>query len=190
MNHCSACGSPVTRGIPAGDNRERDICSQCGLIHYQNPTLVAGCIPQWQGKILLCRRAIEPRRTYWTLPAGFHELGETLAAAAAREALEEACTRVEIDKLFAVCDVVHAGQVHVMYTAHMLDGQYGVGQESLATELFDPKDIPWRDLAFPSVRFTLERFVAEPATPDGGVHTVALGDDAGRDLAGWPNGGS
>ena len=190
MNHCSACGSQVSRGIPAGDNRERHICGECGLIHYQNPKLVSGCIPQWEGKILLCKRAIEPRRNFWTLPAGFHELGETLEAAAAREALEEACTRVDIDRLFAVCDVVHAGQVHVMYTAHMADGQFGVGEESLAAELFDPQDIPWQDLAFPSVRFTLERFVAEPVIPGGVVHTVALGHDAGRDLAGWPNGGS
>lgn len=193
MNHCSNCGSQVVQGIPAGDNRERHICPQCGLVHYQNPKLVAGCVPQWQGQVLLCRRAIEPRRNYWTVPAGFHELGESLPQAAAREALEEACTVVKIERLFAMIDVVQAGQVHVMYSAHLVDGVFAVGEESLEVGLFDPQQIPWRDLAFPSVRFTLERFVAEPskrADETGLVHTVALGNDAGHNLAGWSTGGS
>ena len=193
MNHCSDCGSPVVQGIPAGDNRERHICPQCGQVHYLNPKLVSGCVPQWRGQVLLCRRAIQPRRNYWTIPAGFLELGESLPEAAAREALEEACTTVKIGRLFAMIDVVEAGQVHVMYSAHLVDGTYGVGEESLEVGLFDPDQIPWRDLAFPSVRFTLERFVAE--LPDkldqsSQVYTIALGSDAGHNLAGWSRGGS
>ena len=190
MNHCSACGSAVALAVPDGDNRERHICPACGLIHYQNPKLVSGCVPIWQGQILLCRRAIEPRRTYWTIPAGFLELGESLEEAAAREAYEEALAQVRIESLFAMIDVVRAGQVHVMYTAELVDGQFGVGEESLEAALFEVENIPWRDLAFPSVQFTLERFVAEPPTEFAPVHTVALGDTAGRDLNGWPNGGS
>jgi len=193
LNHCSNCGGPVVQAIPAGDNRQRHICPQCDQVHYQNPKLVAGCVPQWQGQVLLCRRAIEPRRNYWTVPAGYLELGESLPQAAAREALEEACTQVRIQRLFAMIDVVQAGQVHVMYSAHITDGAYGVGEESLEVDLFGPQQIPWRDLAFPSVRFTLERFVAEPphhADETGHVHTIALGNDAGHNLADWSTGGS
>ena len=153
--------------------------------------MVSGCVPQWQGKVLLCRRAIQPRRNYWTLPAGFLEMGESLEQAAAREALEEACTTVRIERLFAMIDVVRAGQVHVMYTAHLLDGQFGVGEESLEVALFNTAQIPWRHLAFPSVRFTLERFVAEaPNGADDTVHAVSLGEDAGDGLAGWSKRGS
>lgn len=193
MNHCSNCGGQVVQGIPAGDNRERHVCPQCSRVHYQNPKLVAGCVPQWKGDVLLCRRAIEPRRNYWTVPAGYLELGESLPQAAAREAREEACAEVRIGRLFAMIDVVQAGQVHVMYSAHLVDGGFDVGEESLEVGLFGPEQIPWQDLAFPSVRFTLERFVAEP--PDhtdetGPVHTIALGNDAGHNLAGWSTGGS
>ena len=193
MNHCSGCGTRVVQGIPAGDNRERHMCPACGLVHYQNPKLVAGVVPQWQGQVLLCRRAIEPRRNYWTVPAGFLELGESLQQAAVREALEEACAQVRIGRLFAMIDVVQAGQVHVMFSGQVIGGEFAVGEESLEVGLFNPQQIPWRDLAFPSVRFTLERFVEDrPNYPDqtGHVHTIALGKDAGANLAGWSTGGS
>ena len=115
MNYCSQCGQPVTVEVPPGDNRPRHVCRSCGQIHYENPRVVVGCVPEFDGSILLCRRAIEPRHGYWTVPAGFMELGETLGEAAIRETWEEAQARVELGPLFAVVDVVHARQVHVFF---------------------------------------------------------------------------
>ena len=168
MKHCSNCGSPVDLKIPEGDNRTRFVCSQCNIIHYQNPNIVVGCVPEQDGQILLCRRAIEPRHGFWTLPAGFMELGETLAEGAARETLEEACAEVRIERLFASVDVIDAGQVHLFFTATMLGG-YGVGQESLETKLFSETDIPWDELAFKSGIFALEKYF-EDCGRNRGVH--------------------
>ncbi len=159
MKFCSACGQSVISAIPAGDNRERYVCPGCGTIHYQNPRIVAGCVPDYQGKILLCRRAIEPRRGYWTVPAGFMELGETTAAAAARETLEEAETQVEVGALIAVVDVVQAQQVHIFFAGSLPTADFGAGEETLEAALFMPADIPWDDIAFPSVRIALEQFL-------------------------------
>jgi hypothetical protein len=144
MNFCSSCGSAVTRQVPAGDNRERAVCPDCGTVHYQNPLLVVGCVVESEGKILLCKRSIEPRYGYWTIPAGFMELGETLAGGAARETLEE----------------VFCGK---------LVGGYGVGEESLDTRLFSEDEIPWDDLAFHSGRFALEKYL-EDRGKNNGVH--------------------
>src|SRR5262245_1024777 len=119
MKFCSACAHPVTFSIPDGDHLPRFVCGQCGAIHYQNPRLVVGCVPERDGKILLCRRAIEPRRSYWTLPAGFMENGESMQTAAARESMEEALARVEIGSLLAIVHVLHADQVHVMFRARL-----------------------------------------------------------------------
>ncbi|MEO8444878.1 MAG: NUDIX hydrolase, partial [Gammaproteobacteria bacterium] len=115
MNYCSNCAQPVTTAVPEGDNRPRAVCSSCGTVHYVNPKLVVGCVPVHEGQILLCRRAIEPRLGFWTVPAGFMELGETLGEAALRETWEEALARVQLGALFSIVDVVHAGQVHVFF---------------------------------------------------------------------------
>lgn len=158
MKYCSRCGADVERRVPTDDNRERWVCSRCDTIHYQNPLIVVGCVVEHEEKILLCKRAIEPRYGYWTVPAGFMEMGESLAEGAARETLEEACADVEIGHLFASIDVVDAGQVHLFFTA-TLKGGFGVGQESLETRLFAEDEIPWDDLAFRSGRFALEKYL-------------------------------
>lgn len=168
MNYCSSCGASVSRRIPEGDNRERWVCDACGRIHYQNPLPVVGCVAEQGGRILLCKRSIEPRYGYWTVPAGFMELGETLAEGAARETLEEACAEVEVGRLFASIDVVEAGQVHFFFTGR-LKGGYGVGEESLAVELFAEDEIPWDEIAFRSGKFALEKYF-EDRGEDNGVH--------------------
>jgi ADP-ribose pyrophosphatase YjhB (NUDIX family) len=133
------------------------------MIHYKNPLLVLGCVPQWQGKILLCKRAIEPRLGFWTVPAGFMENGETMQQAAARECYEEALAKVEIGSLLAVVNVTHAGQVHVMFRAELKAPQFAPGLESLEVGLYDEADVPWGQLAFPSGEFTLRRYFADRA---------------------------
>ncbi len=163
MNFCSNCGSPVTSKIPEGDHLPRFVCVGCGMVHYQNPLLVLGCVPQWEDKILLCRRAIEPRLGYWTVPAGFMENGETMQAAAARECFEEAVARVEIGSLLVVVNVTHAQQVHVMFRARMLTPEFAAGVESLEVGLYSEAEVPWEDLAFPSGEFTLRKFFSDRA---------------------------
>jgi ADP-ribose pyrophosphatase YjhB (NUDIX family) len=160
MKFCSECGQSITRAVPTGDNRERYVCTQCGTVHYQNPLIVAGCVPVHEGRILLCKRAIEPRLGYWTVPAGFMELGETVAAAAAREAREEAVAEVQIGALLAVIDVVQARQVHVFFEAGLASPEFAAGDETLEAGLYAPDEIPWDDIAFTSVRLALERHLA------------------------------
>jgi ADP-ribose pyrophosphatase YjhB (NUDIX family) len=155
MKFCPACGQPVELRIPPGDNRPRAVCTACGTIHYENPRIVVGCVPEWQGRILLCQRAIAPRRGFWTTPAGFFEIGETLQNAAARESLEEALIRVQIGSLLAITHVLHAAQVHITFRARMLDGAFGVGAETLQAGLYDESEIPWDQIAFPSISFAL-----------------------------------
>ena len=166
MHFCSDCGQPVALIIPADDNRLRHVCEDCGTIHYQNPKLVIGTIPWWpQGQqVLLCKRAIEPRRGYWTLPAGFMENNETTEEAAQRETLEEAGAQVELLGLFALLNVPHVHQVHLFYRARLLDLNFSAGIESLECRLFSESEIPWQDLAFPTVSHTLERFFADIST--------------------------
>jgi ADP-ribose pyrophosphatase YjhB (NUDIX family) len=170
VKFCSECGRPVVHRVPPGDHLPRYVCDGCGTIHYQNPRIVAGCIPEWEGRILLCRRAIEPRRGFWTTPAGFMENGETLMAAAAREALEEAEARVEIGSLLAIAHVTHAHQVHVFFRAHLVDGRFGVGPESLDCMLVEPAEIPWPEIAFASGEFTLRRYLEDRAAGREGLH--------------------
>ena len=155
MKFCPDCGQPVQLRIPPGDNLPRAVCTVCGNIHYENPRIVVGCVPEWQGRILLCRRAIVPRRGYWTTPAGFMENGETLQAAAARETLEEAEARVEIGSLLSISHVLHAAQVHVTFRARMLGADYGCGTETLEAGLYEEAAIPWEQIAFPSITFAL-----------------------------------
>jgi ADP-ribose pyrophosphatase YjhB (NUDIX family) len=161
MNFCSNCGQPVELRVPPGDNLPRYVCSACQAIHYQNPKLVVGCVPEHDGRILLCKRAIEPRLGFWTVPAGFMENGETLQAAAARESLEEALAAVEIGSLLAVVNVIHAHQVHVLYRARMPQPKFGVGAESLEVGLYRAEEIPWPEIAFPSVEFALRRYLED-----------------------------
>jgi ADP-ribose pyrophosphatase YjhB (NUDIX family) len=161
MNFCSHCGQPVAFTIPEGDHLPRYVCPACKTIHYENPRLVVGCIPEYEGKILICRRAIEPRRGFWTLPAGFMENGESLQTAAARESMEEALARVEIGSLVAVVSVLQAHQVHVMFRARLLDPNVGPGPESLEVALVDEADIPWHEWAFRSGEFALRRYLED-----------------------------
>lgn len=158
IEHCPACGARVDHRIPADDNRERAVCSACGIVHYQNPLLVVGTVPVWGDRVLLCKRAIEPRRGYWTLPAGFLELGESTSDGAVRETVEEAGARVRIGPLFTVLNVVRVGQVHLFYRATLDDEQFAPGVESLEAKLFDEASIPWDDLAFRTVSRTLKHY--------------------------------
>ena len=157
--------------VPDGDHLPRYVCDTCTTIHYRNPNIVAGCVVTHDNRLLICRRAIEPRRGYWTLPAGFMEHGESVMQAAAREAREEACADVEQLTLYAVIDVLHVGQVHMMYRGILRNGKHAVGPESLETALVGIDEIPWKDLAFPSVRFTLECFRDDLARGEFGLHT-------------------
>lgn len=174
MNFCSHCGQPVTLEIPSGDNKPRYVCKACHLVHYQNPKLVVGCVPEYEGRILLCRRAIEPRRGYWTVPAGFMENGETLQQAAARECQEEALATVEIGSLLAVAHVLSAHQVHVFFRAQLPTLSYGAGSESLEAALVDPSDIPWSEIAFPSTEFAVRRYLEDRAEGLERHHFAAL----------------
>jgi len=163
VNFCSHCGQPVTLRVPDGDNRPRSVCTACGTIHYRNPKIVVGCVPGWQGRILLCKRAIEPRRGYWTIPAGFLEIGESLHTGAARESLEEALARVEIGTLLAVVNVLYAEQVHISFRARLAAPDFGVGEESLEVKLVTEEEVPWPEIAFASVDFALRRYFSDRA---------------------------
>lgn len=174
MNYCSKCANPVTLTIPPGDTRPRHVCANCGTIHYRNPKLVAGTIPEWENSILLCRRAIEPQYGKWTLPAGFMETQETTADAAIRETLEEACARVEIGKMFSLIDVPDISQVHIFYRARLLDTDFHPGEESLETALFPEEGIPWEDLAFRTVSLTLQHYFADRRSGCWQFHTITL----------------
>ncbi|KMZ12946.1 FAD pyrophosphatase [Candidatus Burkholderia humilis] len=171
MKFCSVCGHEVGLKIPAGDNRERYVCNQCGTVHYQNPRNVVGTVPVWDDKVLLCRRAIEPRYGFWTLPAGFMEMDETTSEGAARETLEEASARVEIQSLFTLLNVPHVHQVHLFYLARLLDIEVDAGEESLEVRLFEESEIPWDKIAFLTVGQTLHFFFADRAAGNFTLHT-------------------
>lgn len=170
MNYCSKCGSPVTSRIPPGDDRPRHICDACGTIFYSNPKIVAGCIPQWGEQLLLCRRAIEPRSGLWTLPAGFMENGESTAEAAARETLEEANARVEMGRLFAYLNIPALSQVYVIFLARLMDLDFSAGAESLEVRLFHEHEIPWQELAFPSIERALRLYFEDRRGEGFGTH--------------------
>jgi len=159
MKFCADCGHAVEHRTPPGDHLPRYVCPSCGTIHYQNPKIVAGCVPEYEGRLLLCRRAIEPRYGFWTIPAGFMENGETTQQAAQRESLEEACAEVEVGSLLAVVHVLHADQVHIMFRAQLPVPQFAAGAESLEVMLCEEAAIPWDDIAFLSVEFALRRYL-------------------------------
>jgi len=144
--------------VPEGDNLPRYVCPSCGTIHYLNPKIVVGCLPEWRGQVLLCRRAIEPRRGLWTLPAGFLENAETIVAGAARETLEEANARVRIDELYTVISLPHISQIYMMFRAQLADLDFGPGPESLEVRLFDEHEMPWDQLAFRTITRTLRNY--------------------------------
>mgnify|MGYP000040531505 CR=1 FL=1 len=161
IKFCNHCGTPVNHTIPAGDSLPRHVCPQCHHIQYQNPRVILGCVVEYDQKILLCRRAIEPRHGFWTLPAGFMENGESTQQGAARESLEEACAHVVIDAPFALISIAHIDQVHLFYRGHLDTPIYSAGEESLEVKLFDAEEIPWLELAFTSVRYCLERYLED-----------------------------
>ncbi len=170
MNFCSECGSAVVLRVPDGDNLPRHVCPDCGTIHYQNPKMVVGSIPEWDGKVLLCRRAIEPKYGLWTLPAGFMENGETTLEGAARETLEEAGARVEMGELYTLVNLPHINQVYLMFRARLLDLDFQSGIESLETRLFSEAEIPWNEIAFRTVRTTLEHYFSDRRSGSFGFH--------------------
>ena len=170
MNFCSRCGAAVERKVPERDTLPRHVCTACGTIHYENPKMVVGCIPAHEGRILLCRRAIEPRAGLWTVPAGFMENGETTAEGAMRETLEEANARVDILGLYALFNIPHISQVYLLFRARLLDLQFFPGTESLETRLFAEAEIPWEQIAFATVRRTLKHYFSDQREGSFGFH--------------------
>ncbi len=161
MKHCSRCGGTIKLQIPQGDNRERHVCSECEHIHYQNPRIIAGCLAVTGDKVLLCQRGIEPQKGFWTLPAGFMENGETTQAAAMRETREEALAHVEDLELYTLTSITHISQVQLIYRCQLVGDNYGVGEESVAVNLFAEHEIPWDELAFPTIRHALEHYFSD-----------------------------
>ncbi|MCB0566262.1 MAG: NUDIX hydrolase [Phaeodactylibacter sp.] len=159
MNFCSHCGSAqLVFKIPEGDNRPRYICSNCGVIHYSNPKIVTGCLPIWRNRVLLAKRAIEPRKNYWNVPSGYMENGETVEQGAAREVLEETLAKVAGLTLHTVFSIPHINQVYIHFLAELDKPDFGIGEESLEVRLFTEEDIPWKEIAFTSSVFTLKHY--------------------------------
>jgi ADP-ribose pyrophosphatase YjhB (NUDIX family) len=173
IQHCRVCGAATLYRTPPDDNRERAVCTACGEIHYENPLNVVGTVPVWADQVLLCRRNIEPRYGYWTLPAGFLELGESIAQGAVRETVEEAGANIELQDLFTMLNVVRVGQVHFYYRARMLDTTLDPGPETIEARLFREDEIPWEELAFRTVRLTLEHYFEDRRR---GGYTLHAGD--------------
>lgn len=158
MKYCSQCGGSLSYRIPPGDDRPRYMCDDCGAVHYENPKVVVGCIPVWEDKLLLCRRAIEPGYGKWTLPAGYLEKGETAEQGAIRETYEESGARVEIMQPYALFSLTFADHIYFMFHARMLSSDFAPGKESLSVKLFGESEIPWSEIAFSVIRETIERF--------------------------------
>jgi ADP-ribose pyrophosphatase YjhB (NUDIX family) len=175
MKFCSACGSgEVAQRVPQGDHIARYVCGACGTVHYQNPKIVVGCLPEWEDRVLLCRRAIEPRHGLWTLPAGFLENGETVTAGAVRETLEEANARVDVGDLYTMISLPQIGQVYVMFRARLLDVDFGPGPESLEVRLFAEEGIPWDRIAFRTIGRTLRNYFLDRKLGGFPVHVSTL----------------
>ena len=175
FKHCKACGGPVEYRVPIDDNRDRATCTLCGHVHYENPLNVVGTVPAWGDEVLLCRRNIEPRYGLWTLPAGFMELGETVAEGALRETVEEAGARIELEGLYAVLNVVKVGQVHLFYRARLLDTDFAPGPETIEARLFREESVPWEEIAFRTVRETLRRYFDDRRRGAFGLHCADVG---------------
>jgi len=179
MKYCSLCGSELRVGIPAGDNRPRHICDHCSTIHYHNPKVVAGCIAHWEDKVLMCRRAIEPRYGLWTVPAGFMENGETTYQGAVRETLEEANARVEVEELYVTVNLPHIDQVYMLFRGRLLDLDFSPGDESLEVQLMGERDVPWEQMAFPTVTEALKLYFADNAQGGFPVRMLDIVRDGG-----------
>jgi len=175
IKHCRNCGAAVVHRIPDdGDTRERAVCPRCGTIHYENPLNVVGTVPHLGDQVLLCKRNIEPRMGKWTLPAGFMELNETTAEGAARETIEEAGAMFELEGLFSVLNVARVGQVHLFYTARLLSDRFAPGYETMEARLFREADIPWDEIAFRTVKETLEHYFADRRSGALSVHVIDI----------------
>jgi len=161
MKFCSSCGSRLVEKIPCDDDRRRHVCPGCDTVHYQNPKIVTGCLPVWEDSVLLCKRAIEPRSGYWTIPAGFMELDETVEQGAVRETWEEARAQVEIQAPYSMFNLPHVNQLYVIYRARLTNLEFRPGPESKEVRLFTEQDIPWDNLAFGTVRQTLRFFFGD-----------------------------
>ena len=173
MKFCSRCGSSqLAYEIPEGDDRPRWVCRNCQTIHYSNPKIVAGCLPIWEDKVLLCRRAIEPRKGFWNVPSGYLENGETVEEGAVREVWEEALAKVQLRGLHALYSIPQVSQIYLHFLGDLVEGKYGVGPESLETQLFAEEEIPWDEIAFTSSTFTLQHFFADRKK---GVREVHVG---------------
>lgn len=164
MKFCSECGKAVEQKIPDGDDRLRHVCSCCNIIHYHNPRVIVGCLISQSEQVLLCRRAIEPRKNFWTIPAGFLENDETMLHGALRETQEEACAEVDNATLYRLFDIPHINQVYVFYRGELCADKYDIGPESLEVKLFDENDIPWGELAFPVVTDLLTEYFQDRKT--------------------------
>lgn len=174
QKYCSICGTALSRRIPPEDNRMRDVCDHCGAVHYQNPRNVVGVVPIYGDRVLLCRRAIEPRFGKWTLPAGFMELGETTAQGAMRETQEEAGAQIELGPLYTIIDVPQAEQVHFFYLAKVTSAALYPGPESIEAAFFRLEDIPWSELSFRTVSTTLQHYVEDARTGVFPIHHYDL----------------
>ena len=175
IKHCRNCGTTVAYRLPDdGDTRERAVCTACDTIHYENPLNVVGTVPYWGDRVLLCKRNIEPRWGKWTLPAGFMELGESVAQGAARETTEEAGAEFEMEDLLSILSVPRVGQVHLFFRARLLSERFDPGPETIEARLFAEDEIPWEEIAFRTVRETLERYFADRRAGRFNVHTMDI----------------
>ncbi|MGI1678650.1 MAG: NUDIX hydrolase [Cellvibrionaceae bacterium] len=174
MKFCSNCGNDIERKIPEGDDRERHVCGNCDTIHYQNPRIITGCLPVYEDKVLLCKRAIEPRYGHWTLPAGFMENGETIQEGALRESWEEAKASIDVDSLYTMFNLPHINQVYFFYRGTLSNLEFGAGIESIDVQLFTEETIPWDELAFPVIKKTLEHYFNDRKTNDFPMRTEDL----------------
>jgi len=175
IKHCKECGTAVEYRVPDdGDTKPRAVCPACHTIHYENPLNVVGTVPHWGDKVLLCKRNIEPRFGKWTLPAGFMELNETTAEGAARETDEEAGAQFEMEGLFTLLNVARVGQVHLFYRARLTSDQFNPGTETIEARLFSEEEIPWDEIAFRTVKETLEHYFADRRSGHYGIHTIDI----------------
>jgi ADP-ribose pyrophosphatase YjhB (NUDIX family) len=161
MKYCTECGQTLEWKTPAGDNLERLVCTSCAAVHYQNPRIITGCVAQWQGRVLLCRRAIEPRTGSWTVPAGYMENGESMEQAALREAREETGADIRLDALYSVFDIQAINQVYIIYRGVMRSPHIAAGVECSEVRLFEPAEIPWNELFYPAMGEMLERYQSD-----------------------------
>jgi len=175
IKHCRKCGTSVVYRIPDdGDTKERAICTACTTVHYENPLNVVGTVPIWGDKVLLCKRNIEPRWGKWTLPAGFMELNETVAEGAARETVEESGAEFELEGLFSLVNVARVGQVHLFYRARLLSDRFNPGFETIEARLFAEDEIPWDEIAFRTVKETLEHYFADRRAGTFSIHAIDI----------------